>query len=188
MWDYDKLFAKGNIVGVKNCYRNKVFNNVVDVTTGTFLLEDYKNDELCCKNQHVDVDEIIKHGYVTNFEIQYIIRLDEHGNVVEKLFDRERDMKEPEPMPDLKTGMFVRVVDNGNMDYTVLGYVDIQNCRVIYQDGKYNDIVKLEGLKGIVDVVEIYSQRTNCFSQCLGNDTLIWRSPEYQDYLDSKSN
>ena len=73
------------------------------------------------------------------------------------------------------------------MKHTALGYVDIRNCRVIYQNGQYNDIVKLERLKGIVDVVEVYSQKTNCFNQCFDNDTLIWRSPEYQDYLDSKT-
>lgn len=45
------------------------------------------------------------------------------------------------------------------MKHTALGYVDIRNCRVIYQNGQYNDIVKLERLKGIVDVVEVYSQK-----------------------------
>ena len=186
MWDYDKLFADGNIVGIKNCYRDKVFNNVVDVTTSVTWLEGYKNEELSCKDQYVDVDDKIKHGYTTDFEIQYIIRLDKHGNVVEKLFDREVDMLKP--MPELETGMFVRVIDNGNMDYTVLGYVDIQNCRIIYQDGKYNDIVELKKLTGMVDIVEIYSRRTKCFNQCLGNDTLIWRDPDYQGYLNSKHN
>ena len=107
MWNYDNLFADGNIIGIKNCYRDKVFNNVVDVTTSVTWLEGYKNKELSCKNQYVDVDDKIKHGYTTDFEIQYIIRLDKHGNVVEKLFDRERDMRpEPEPMPELENGMF----------------------------------------------------------------------------------
>lgn len=184
MWDYDKLFADGNIIGIKNCYENFIFNQVVDLEEPASWLEGYKNSDLNYKKQHVAIGEI--YSYTTDFEIQYIIRLDEHGNVVEKLFDRERDM--PKPMPELENGMFVRVIDNRNMGYTVLGYVDIQNCRVIYQDGKYSDIVKLKKLIGIVDIVEIYSQRTNCFNQCLGNNTLIWRSPEYQAYLDSKSN
>lgn len=185
MWDYDKLFADGNIIGIKNCYRDKVFNNAVDITTGVTWLEGYKNEELSCKNQYVDVDDKIKHGYTTDFKIQYIIRLDEHGNVAERLFDREHDM--PKPMPELETGMFVRVIDNGNMDYTVLGYVDIQNCRIIYQDGKYNDMVNMEKLKGIVDIVEVYSIKTLCFNRCFSNENLIWRSPEYQAYLDSKN-
>ena len=170
MWDYDKLFAKRNVIGLKETKENKLYTHVVYEKEDWM---DYFNNSLSYKPKNVAS------------EIQYIIRLDEHGNVVEKLFDREKDM--PKPMPELETGMFVRVIDNGNMDYTVLGYVDIQNCRIIYQDGKYNDIVKLEGLKGIVDVVEVYSQKTNCFNHCLDNDTLIWRSPEYQDYLDSKN-
>lgn len=174
MWDYDKLFADGNIVGIKVLNSNKFYNYIVDsrnIANNNFWPY-YKNDTLSDRED-------------SDFEIQYIIRLDEHGNVVEKLFDREVDM--PKPMPELETGMFVRVIDNGNMDYTVLGYVDIQNCRIIYQDGKYNDIVELKKLTGIVDIVEIYSQRTNCFDKCLSNDTLIWRSPEYQNYLDSKN-
>ena len=134
MWDYDKLFADGNIIGIKNCYRDKVFNNVVDVTTGVTWLECYKNEELSCKDQHVDVDDEIKHGYTTDFEIQYIIRLDEHGNVVEKLFDRDIDM--PKPMPELETGMFVRVPISG------VGFVDAEHNRIIYQTGGY-DLIDL---------------------------------------------
>ena len=107
MWDYDKLFAEGNIVGVKNCYKNEIFPSSIDETTSTAWLNIYKNNNLCCKDQDVNVDDVV---YTTDFEIQYIIRLDEHGNVVEKLFDRDRDMKsETKPMPKLETGMFVRV-------------------------------------------------------------------------------
>ena len=127
MWDYDKLFADENVIGIKNCYRDKVFNNVVDVTTSVIWLEGYKNEELSCKDQHVDVDDKIKHGYTTDFEIQYIIRLDEHGNVVEKLFDRERDIQEP--MPELETGMFIRLADKTDWKDNAIAYVDHQNNR-----------------------------------------------------------
>ena len=160
MWDYDKLFADRNIVGIKNCYRDKVFNNVVDVTTGTSWIEAYKNDELCYKDQYVDVDEIIKHGYTTDFEIQYIIRLDEHGNVVEKLFDREGDM--PKPMPELETGMFVRVNGYGG---SRIGFVDAENNHVIYQEGGYDfiDDDDING-RGIASkIVEVYSKDTCAF-------------------------
>ena len=179
MWDYDKLFAEGNVVGIKN-----------EVTKEFGVYQITHNKELPRDAQYFQYGRYWD-GFAntllarSDIFIQYIIRLDEHGNVVEKLFDRKRDMEKP--MPELETGMFVRVIDNGNMDYTVLGYVDIQNCRIIYQDGKYNDIVKLKKLTGKVDIVEIYSQRANCFNQCLGHDTLIWRSLDYQDYLDSKN-
>lgn len=186
MWDYDKLFADGNIIGIKNCYRDEVFNNVVDITTNVNWLEGYKNEELSFKHQYVDVDDKIKHGYTTDFEIQYIIRLDEHGNVIEKLFDREVDMKlEPEPMPKLETGMFVRVK---NYNETKLGIIYTEANHIIYQDGGYDFVYEDEIMgKGIYSqIVEIYNQDACAFDYC-EDDVLIWRDPYYQAYLDSKS-
>lgn len=174
MWDYDKLFADGNIIGIKNCYRDKVFNNAVDITTGVTWLEGYKNEELSCKDQYVDVDDKIKHGYTTDFKIQYIIRLDEHGNVAEKVFDRDRGMAKP--MPELETGMFVRVNAYGE---SKLGFVDAEQNHVIYQSGGYdfiddNDINSC----GIVSkIVEVYGKDACAFDFCTEDD-LIWRKPE----------
>lgn len=179
MWDYDKLFADGNIIGIKNCYRDEVFNNVVDVTTSTSWLEAYKNDELCCKDQRVDVDEIIKHGYTTNFEIQYIICLDEHGNVVEKLFDRDTDI--PRPMPELETGMFV-LIFNYNHTETRLGYINAERNMIIYQSGGWDYIDENKD-----EILKVYSDNCNCFDGCIEHRA-IWRNPEYQAYLNSKSN
>lgn len=181
MWDFDKLFADGNVIGIKNCHRDKVFNNVVDVTTSITWLEGYKNEELSCKDQYVDVDDKIKHGYTTDFEIQYIIRLDEYGNVVEKLFDREKDMKsETKSMPELETGMFVRVEDEG------LGYVDIRNNRIVYQHGGYDVLDGDEYLPNVLlKIIEVYSENACAFNYC-NDDVLIWRDPDYQAYLDSK--
>lgn len=179
MWDYDKLFADGNIIGIKNYYRDKVFNNVVDVTTSTSWLEAYKNDELCCKDQHVDIDEIIKHGYTTDFEIQYIIRLDEHGNVVEKLFDRDTDM--PKPMPELETGMFV-LIFNYNHTEIRLGYINAERNMIIYQSGGWDYVDDNKD-----KILKIYSINCNCFDGC-SEHRVIWRNPEYQAYLNSKPN
>ena len=83
MWDYDKLFAEGNIIGI-----SPVKNEVINIV---------------CSKSHHNIDGI-RRLYSNNdlsyceMKIQYIVRLDEHGNVVEKLFDRDRDMK-PEPTP-----------------------------------------------------------------------------------------
>ena len=90
MWDYDKLFANNNVIGIKVLSSNNIYNYVVDSRKpSNNIWAYYKNRELKDKDD-------------SGFEIQYIIRLDEHGSVVEKLFDRKRDMKpEPEPMPDL---------------------------------------------------------------------------------------
>ena len=171
MWDYDKLFAEGNVVGIKVLDSNRFYNYIVDnsnIVNNSFWSY-YKNDTLSDKDD-------------SDFEIQYIIRLDEHGNVVEKLFDRERDMKpEPEPMPELETGMFVRVEDEG------LGYVDTRNNRIVYQHGGYDVLDEDEYLPNVVlKIIEVYSENACAFSYCDDN-VLIWRDPDYQAYLDSKS-
>lgn len=183
MWDYDKLFADGNIIGIKNCYRDKVFNNAVDITTGVTWLEGYKNEELSCKDQYVDVDDKIKHGYTTDFKIQYIIRLDEHGNVVEKLFDRERDMSNP--MPELETGMFIKLADKTNWGDNTVAYVDYQNNRIIAKEGWYEKLSNRDEWQ-YLKIVEVFSKSICCFNQCV-DSRVIWRSLDYQTYLDSKN-
>lgn len=177
MWDYDKLFAEGNIVGVKNCYEDKIYNNAIDINSGVAWIVGYKNDELCCKNQFINMDNNVEHSYKTDFEIQYIIRLDEHGNVIERLFDREKDMKsEPNPMPELETGMFVRVNAYGG---SRIGFVDAENNHVIYQEGGY-DFIDDDDINGrgiIPKIVEVYGKDTCAFDFCTKDD-LIWRKPE----------
>lgn len=175
MWDYDKLFAENNVVGLTIEDGEKVYNQVVSNP-------DYWNDgqnvnwDLYKNNQLSSYEET---GF--KFEIQYIIRLDEHGNVVEKLFDRERDMKsETKPMPELETGMFVRVEDE------CLGYVDTKNNRIVYQHGGY-DVLNADEyfLNVLPKIIEVYSESACAFSYC-NDDVLIWRDPDYQAYLDSK--
>lgn len=175
MWDYDKLFAEGNIVGIKILSSNKVYNYVVDnrsIGNNNFWSY-YKNNNLRDKDDN-------------DFEIQYIIRLDEHGDAIEKIFDRDKDI--PKPMPELETGMFVAVIDNKNMFETTLGYVDAINNRIVYQDGSYNGFETLKNSQN-VDIVEIYPKETSCFNRCKVNIIEpIWREPKYQKFLDSKSN
>lgn len=185
MWDYDKLFAEGNILGIKNLYTKQILNSVVDTYSYDYWFDDYKNNELSSKNCKVDVDYIVGHGYTTDFEIQYIIRLDEYGNVVEKLFDREADM--PKPIPKLEDGMFIRITDDNSYYYgNTLAYVDLNRNRIIGQDGCWcfvDDIINKEG----AELVEIYASNVNNFNGCIP-ELVIWRSPEYQAYLNSKSN
>lgn len=185
MWDYDKLFAEGNILGIKNCYENFIFNQVIDFSEPTFWVECYKNNELSCKGQYV-VNDKIKHSYTTDFKIQYIIRLDGHGNVVEKLFDREMDMKpEPEPMPELKDGMFIRVAFKNNYLDQNLGFVNLSQGRIIYQEGGFDWVDNIKTWKE-AKIIEIYDPGTLSFHSCRYT-TPIWRSTEYQTYLDSKN-
>lgn len=183
MWDYDKLFAKGNIIGVKNCYENFIYNQIIGSSENNFWVNGYQNNELSYKKQHVIND---KDGseYTTDFEIQYIIRLDEHGNVVEKLFDRE-EVDMPEPMPELETGMFIRV---NSYEKSNLGFVDAENNHVIYQDGGYDfiDDDDINGYGIASKILEVYDKDTCAFDFC-DEDTLIWRDPDYQVYLDLDS-
>ena len=177
MWDYDKLFAEGNIVGIKNCYHNCVFNRIV-TNKPMFWVECFKNEKLCDRAECL-IDKNSNITRETDFEIQYIVRLDEHGNVVEKLFDRDRDMAKP--MPELETGMFV-LIFNYNHTETRLGYINAERNMVIYQTGGWDHIDENKD-----EILKIYSDSCNCFDGC-SEHRVIWRNPEYQKYLDSKSN
>lgn len=173
MWNYDKLFAEGNIVGIKVLSSNKFYNYIVDnrnINNNNFWSY-YKNNTLTDKDD-------------SDFEIQYIIRLDEHGNVVEKLFHRDTDM--PESMPELKTGMFVRMADRANWRDNTIAYVDHQNNRLIAKEGWFETLSRKDEWQ-YLRIVEVFSKNVCCFDQCVDN-RVIWRSPEYQAYLDSKSN
>ena len=172
MRDYDKLFAEGNVIGIKN-----------EVTKEFGVYQITRNKELPRDAQYFQYGR-----HWTDFAnallarsdifIQYIIRLDEHGNVIEKLFDRERDMAKP--MPELETGMFVRVEDEG------LGYVDTRNNRIVYQHGGYDVLDGDEYLQNVLlKIIEVYSENACAFNYC-NDDVLIWRDPDYQTYLDSK--
>lgn len=156
MWDYDKLFAENNVIGLKALHNDKIF--VHGVSDECHWGETNRVDWHNFKNKELKVD---------GFEIQYIIRLDEHGNVAEKLFDRETDM--PKPMPELETGMFVRVYSTHRKE-GILAL--IYDNRAIYQDGEWDEIYDLtEDI-----VMEVYSDKALCFNNCQ-NPYLIWQNP-----------
>lgn len=160
MWNYDKLFAVGNVICVGNIVSSVDEFNIMD------WRDNYANKELT-------------HKALSNGKIQYIIRLDEHGNVVEKLFDREVDM--PKPMPKLETGMFV-LIFNYNHTETRLGYINAERNMIIYQSGGWDYVDDNKD-----KILKIYSNNCNCFDGCIEH-RVIWRNPEYQAYFDSKSN
>lgn len=178
MWDYDKLFAEGNIVG---------FKNEVEGRFGVYQIT--KDKELPREARYYNFGNRWDDFKNTNLArsvifIQYIIRLDEHGNVVEKLFDRDTDM--PKPMPELETGMFVRMADRANWRENTIAYVDHQNNRLIAKEGWFETLSRKDEWQ-YLRIVEVFSKNVCCFDQCVDN-RVIWRSPEYQAYLDSKSN
>ena len=181
MWDYDKLFADGNIVGIKN-----------EITKEFGVYQITRNKELPRDAQYFQYGRYWDDFANTllarsDIFIQYIIRLDEHGNVVEKLFDREKDMKpKPEPMPELKDGMFIRVAFKNNYLDQDLGFINLSRGQIIYQEGGYDWADNIKTWKK-TKIIEIYDPRTLSFHSCRYT-TPIWRSPEYQAYLDSKYN
>lgn len=165
MWDYDKLFAEGNVVGLKNNQENKIYPSTVYgkeywEAAGYVNWKNYYNDSLSFADEEL--------GY--NFEIVYIIRLDEKGNMIEKLFDREKDKSKP--MPKLETGMFVWISDSG------MGIVDVENNRVVYQNGDYDYIEDNEFFYGIVSkITKVYSKEACCFRYC-NKSNLIWKKSD----------
>lgn len=181
MWDYDKLFAENNIAILKRTHDNSTFPSIITHRTywgdnGYVNWYDYLNNSLSFHNDEV------------GFEIQSIIRFDDKGNVVGKLFDREVDMPS-NPMPDLEDNMFIRVryYDYSEDSYhpvrkTVLGYVDMIHNRILYQDGRFAKIedgkIKLIGFD---EIVEVY-KGANSFSGCL-DYCRIWRNDDYQSWL-----
>ena len=148
MWDYDKLFAEGNIVGLHNVREGETYGwTVVNKSywhqSGQINWQDYFNPELSFDT-----------GFYL-FEIQYIIRLDNKGQVAERLFDRDKDM--PKPMPKLETGMFVYVPRIG----AGLGFVDAENNHIIYQSGNFDYIQDNKLGKGIIaEITKVYDKNT----------------------------
>lgn len=84
MWDYDKLFAVGNVISFHVGLIKGFSVSKIDERLNKILHSCYKNDSLsCCPDYFIKESET---------KIQYVIRLDKHGNEVEKLFDRKTDM------------------------------------------------------------------------------------------------
>lgn len=159
MWDYDKLFAEGNIIGVKYGVNSSIEKYIVPPKDSISYYS--INFNSFCNKQ-------LKSGLC---QIQYIIQLDEHGNVIKKLFDREKDMLEP--MPELESGMFIRIPNIG------LGFIDIENNHIFFQNGTYDYITEVKP-----NIVEIYKKGTLGYSDCTVKN-LIWHNPKYLYCFDS---
>lgn len=195
MWDYDKLFSEGNIVGIKNKLTNilnptTVYDKSLWGNIGYVDWRNYFNSNL---------------SFISNysFEIQYIIRLDEHGNVIEKLFDRDKDI--PKPMPKLEDGMFGKIGtfdwdEYGNIEYLDIEDFIITNNKVLFiRNGEIDSWGIIEDLvdstldkdalcdEDKLTPIEIY-KNVKYLKNDMDTFEVIWRHPEYQKYLDSKSN
>lgn len=164
MWDYDKLFAEGNVVGLRNKQQNRIFPS--PVCGREYWGKEWYVDWREYYNESLSTTEDKNQEYT--FEIMYVVCLDEHGNVAEKLFDRETDM----PMPELETGMFVLVDTWGGAK---LGFVDAEHNHVVYQESGYDyiDDDDING-RGIASkIIAVYDKNTRAFNFCT-KDNLIW--------------
>ena len=84
-------------------------------------------------------------------------------------------------MPELKTGMFVRVAGYG--DSGSLGFIDVENNHIIYQSGGYDYIKDKQYSEGVMyNIIEVYDKSALCFDGCRSKNHLIWKDPKYKAY------
>lgn len=154
MWDYDKFFVEGNVIGIGEDGREVAIIQLGKLNT-PYIKKCFSNITLTDNHRY----------------IKYIIKLDSSGNLVEKIFDRERDVN-LNPPPKFTHGMFIRIKYKADED-TVLGYVDTIRNLIIYQDGTCDNLKS--GIEWInYDLIEVYDSSTVCFKQC--NDIEpIWK-------------
>ena len=122
------------------------------------------------------------------FRVEYIVRLGSHGNVIEHLFDRERDI--PKPMPELKTGMFGETAwyDDKNKSFEVFCKFVVVGDKVVYQDDGFDEVEEVTNQSlewAHYQVTKIYSSDCVSFGQCTC-DRVLWVNPEYDEWLDSQ--
>lgn len=128
-WDFDKLFDKNNVVGLKNMTNGKTY--VHTVSNKSVNWKDYMNDKLSeCRFVPAQNGQV-------EFRIQYILKLDENGEVAERLFDRRRDM-----MPEIKDGTIVK----GRFNEFGVAI----NNRIVYESGMC-DTLSEENIDAIWD-------------------------------------
>lgn len=172
MWDYDELFSEGNIVGLTQSIKNITHNFIV------FPKEQWGETNSVDWNLYKN-ENLEKFG----FKIQYIIKINNKGEISKVIFNRERDL--PEPIPKIEDGMFIRVCDKNNYNKdNSLGYIDLNRNKIIFQDGSYKEVDRIS--KWLYKrITEIYPNTINSFNECT-TDKAIWRDKEYEEYLNGK--
>lgn len=158
MLDYNKLFALGNIVGIRDRKDNRITNEVIK-DVNKYLM--YKNSGLS--------SSAFK-------EIQYIISIDTNGDIIEKIFDRNRDMINPFELVEDGNFVLVYTEDIGRLK---LGYVNINKNNVIYQLGGYDYFRGEYGLESFseIEIIAIYDAVS--FNTCKKSE-LRWYNKLYE--------
>lgn len=177
LWDYDRFFNDGNILGVKNTDNGFTYIWQIDSKSCNKTPQKIKK---YYANPNLSIDD--------DFIIQWIVRLDVDG-YPDRIFDRERDIPYF-PMPELKTGMFGKVMwwdrENFEEDSIEFGKFVVVENYAIYQNGGYDHLNNLSVFPqkneiGAV-VIEIYD------SESFDNDrTVIWTNPAYTAWLEKQN-
>ena len=164
-WNYDKLFAVGNLLGIKNKEQNKIYWHSIEfgdygTNTKHSYIQIYGNEKLSCAKNN-------------NYEIAYIISLNDDGTVKEHIFDRERDMAKP--MPKLETGMFIEVKVDREIEFigVIVGNV------VIYEDGGFDTLNEMLSVQDADYYVSKVYAPTNAGFESITNCEPIWVNKEY---------
>lgn len=155
--DYNKLFALGNIIGIRNRKDNKITNEVIK-DVNKYLM--YKNS-----------------GLSSSFEeIQYIISIDANGDIIEKIFNRDRDMINPFELVEDGNFILVYSKSTGRLQ---LGYVNINKNAVVYQCGGYDYFRGEYGLENFSEAEIIAIYNANSFNSCT-KTKLNWYNKLYE--------
>ena len=167
--DYEKLFAVGNIIGLKNKSMNYVFVHRIHPEKVNDILKaeaDYPVDWGNYKNSKLSWSDM---------EIEYIIKPNEDWSVVGRLFIRDRDM--PKNMPKLEQGMMVEVHPEMAGVEDKIGIVS--GDKVVYSKGGWNYLDDFDNYgrfkKYSGGIVVVY--KANCFN-CCDENHCIWERKE----------
>ena len=128
-WDYDKLFAIGNVIGVKSDKDIEV--GVVDSFNQQDWGKLYGNNLLSTKDN----------------KIKWIVSFNADGTIKERVFDRDKYIP-VNPMPKLETGMIIElhsdeenhkgIVVNDKIIYSDYGFDYVEDFDEDSEDYEYN--------------------------------------------------
>lgn len=155
MFNFDKLFAKDNIIVLKNQTTGHVYYYTADEFGMNW--NDYKNESL-------SYTTLVNNVINTTFTIQSIIRLNEKGDVVEKLFDRVTDMP-----PIVETGMFVEISQDFKANQLGVVVKDRVHCQngESYLLSEFNDgVYPFKNYAFSKKIVKIWDENSYGFNGC----------------------
>ena len=156
MVDFNKIFQVGNIIGVYDG-NGLSFVGVIDIKNIEEWKQKYQNYSL-------------SYG---NAKIQWVSKVNDTGESIEKIFDRKRDISNE--LPEIKNGMIVRTyVPASREPSSKLGIV--VDDKIVYTSGGWNNLKDFDEYGNRVNVpgVGILNVYQTCdLDNCI-DATCIW--------------